>query len=283
MHRARLRSVSLVRCALGLCALWALFLAGPAWAFHVGSTFDSLPGKGGAGGTFYTGAPTEHGYTCAACHLNAEGKIRVGLSTAPTGLFEGRRYVPGQAYVITVKLLNEHRGLSAARSNFNGFTVVFLDGKNQHAGRISGYASDEYYGSGNALLASAGKTVGTSTWSFTWTAPAAGTGSVTIYIGMVDGNGADSPPTQTLTDPLGDDVVMASLKLADGSTAMRRPAPPSCYPSCARAADQVGLLAATRVFSLGGPHEQNPRAPLAPARRTRRRLASRLLEPGPNG
>ena len=282
MHRARLRSVGPLCSVRGLGALAALavlLLAGHARAFHVGSTFDALPGKGGGGGTFYTGAPTERGYTCAACHLNPEGKIRASLSTAPAGLFESRRYTPGQAYTVSLKLLNEHRGLSSSRSNFNGFTIVFLDGKRQHAGRISGYAADEYYGSGSALLASAGKTVGTSSWSFTWTAPPAGTGAVTMYIGMVDGNGADSPPTQTLTDPLGDDVVMASLVLSDGSTAANedRGGASSDSPAWGRSVRQGAVWAALQVLSLGGLHEPFANASKARARRVRRGAGRRFV------
>lgn len=282
MHRARLRPVGPLRFVRGLCALAALVVllaGGRARAFHVGSTFDALPGKGGGGGTFYTGAPTERGYTCAACHLGAEGKIRASLSTAPAGLFESRRYTPGQAYTVSLKLLNEHRGLSSSRSNFNGFTIVFLDGKRQHAGRISGYAADEYYGSGSAILASAGKTVGTGSWSFTWTAPPAGTGPVTMYLGLVDGNGADSPPTQTLTDPLGDDVVMASLVLSDGSTASLegRGGASSDSPAWERAVRQGAVFAALQVLSLGGLHEPFANASKARARRVRRRLGRRHL------
>lgn len=289
MHRAWFGSVDKVPQPRGLAPLVLLVLfalqsalfCGRAHAFHVGSTFDAIPGKGGAGGIFYTGAPTERGYTCAACHLAPEGKIRVGLSTTPPGLFENRRYTAGQAYVVTVRLLNEHRGLSSARSNFNGFAAVFLDGKKQHAGRVSGFAPDEYYASGNALIASAGKTVGTATWSFTWTAPAAGAGALSFYIGMVDGNGADSPPTQTLTDPLGDDVITASLVLSDGSTAALGPGSgpeaPFQSPTWDRAPGSTGLLAAIRVSSLGGSHVRTSREPLARAR-ARRRLAPRLLQ-----
>lgn len=264
-----------------LFVLQGALLCGRAFAFHVGSTFDAVPGKGGAGGIFYTGAPTERGYTCAACHLSPEGKIRAGLSTTPPGLFENRRYTAGQAYVVTVRLLNEHRGLSSARSNFNGFAAVFLDGKKQHAGRVSGFAPDEYYAAGSALIASAGKTVGTATWSFTWTAPAAGAGPISLYIGMVDGNGADSPPTQTLTDPLGDDVITASLVLSDGSTATlgRGPGPLAPCKSLTwdRASGPTGLLVAIRVSSLGGSHVRTSREPLARTR-ARRRLAPRLLK-----
>ena len=57
--------------------------------------------------------------------------------------------------------------------------------------------------------------VGQVEWTFDWTAPAEGTGEITIYLGVVDGNGAGSPPTSTLTDPWNDDVAAGAIHLRE--------------------------------------------------------------------
>lgn len=222
MHRAWLRSVTrLAALAVLLCAVvgaGGLLTPGRALAFHSGAQFDDLPGKGGGGGLFYTGAPSDKGWTCTACHIGAEGKISIQLGSTPTALLQNGVYTPGQAYALTVSLRGEHLGLASGRSNFNGFALTARDSQNRPAGNISGYAPEDFYQANASTIITAGKVVGTTAWKFTWTAPSAGTGAVTFYIAMVDGNGASSPPTVTLTDPFGDDVAVGQVTLKDGSS-----------------------------------------------------------------
>jgi hypothetical protein len=52
-------------------------------------------------------------------------------------------------------------------------------------------------------------------WSFAWRAPAAGSGAVTIHLGMVDGDGAGDGATAR-TDPGGDDVAMLVVRACAG-------------------------------------------------------------------
>ena len=217
MYRAWLRPMT--KLAVLVCAVVCagLFAPGTALAFHSGAQFDDLPGKGGGGGLFYTGAPSDKGWTCTACHIGGEGKVSIQLGSTPTALLQNSVYTPGQAYAITVSLRGEHLGLSSGRSNFNGFALTVRDGQSRPAGNISGYAPEDFYQANAATIITAGKVVGTTAWKFTWTAPAAGSGAVTFFIAMVDGNGANSPPTVTLTDPFGDDVAVGQLTLKDGS------------------------------------------------------------------
>jgi hypothetical protein len=51
-------------------------------------------------------------------------------------------------------------------------------------------------------------------WHLWWTAPAAGTGPLTLYVGAVDGNGGDGTTTND-QDPYGDDTVAASIMLQE--------------------------------------------------------------------
>ena len=242
MYRAGLQPMikftALVRVIL---CLGGLLAPSAAFGFHSGVQFDDLPGKGGGGGLFYTGARSDKGWTCTACHIGAEGKISIQLGSAPTALLQNSAYTPGQAYAITVSLRGEHLGLGSGRSNFNGFALTVRDSQNRPAGTISGYAPEDFYQANPATISTAGKVVGTTAWKFTWTAPAAGTGAVTFFIAMVDGNGANSPPTATLTDPFGDDVAVGQVTLRDGSSSAQLLAPGGNFRTEARARNRMTL------------------------------------------
>ena len=205
MRRARKHAV-----AVGFAAM---LVAGPALAFHAGDVFDKPPGAGGGGGTFYLGVPSERGWTCAGCHTDAPGTIRVELDSSPRSLFDSGAYVPGQAYAITAKLIGEHEGLDAPLANFNAIGVAVVDSGGDPAGSIAGYAAEDFYASGPATIVSAGQALGATSWTFTWRAPATATGRVAIHVAAVDGNGANGGPNGTLTDPWGDDVFVGALSL----------------------------------------------------------------------
>jgi hypothetical protein len=191
-------------------------------AFHAGAVFDKPASAGGGGGIFYVGAPRDRVWDCSACHVDAPGTIRLDLTSVPAALFTDRRYVPGQAYVITAKLIGEHEGLASPQANYNSFAIAAVDDKGDPTGRFSGYASDDFYDGGVALVDS-GKKVGLTTWTLTWTAPPAGRGRVNFHVALVDGNGANSPSGVTLTDPFGDDLVIGSVGVDEASVAFREP------------------------------------------------------------
>ncbi len=217
------------RLVAAAAAATVLLVAGPALAFHAGNLFDTQPGGGGGGGLFYTGSPREHGWTCAACHIEAPLLARVSVASDPPELMAERRYLPGQSYRLTFKLLNESRGLASPLSNYNSIVLTALDPGRRAAGSFSGYAASEYYARGTAILASAGRTPNEIEWSFDWTAPAASTGHVGLYVAVVDGNGANSTATTTLTDPFGDDLALGQFSFGEGGTtpAAVSPAPSS--------------------------------------------------------
>jgi hypothetical protein len=210
MRRAGKHAVAAAACALAMLA------PASALAFHAGDVYDKPPGAGGGGGTFYAGVAPERGWTCAACHTNAPGTIRVELDSNPRDLFDSSSYLPGQAYAIDATLIGEHEGLGSPQANFNSITVTVIDENGQPAGSLS--ASDDFYASGVATIASAGQRVGATKWSFTWHSPPSSVGPVSIHVACVDGNGANGGPNGTLTDPWGDDVFVGSLDLA-GPTA----------------------------------------------------------------
>jgi hypothetical protein len=225
MHRAGQRSVACSVARWGrVLAGWILALGSAggvqtAWAYHTGATFDRQPGAGGGGGLFYTGAPRERGWTCEACHVDPPVPVQVVVRIEPGALLVDRVYVPGQSYDLTVTLENEQLGRMAARSNFNGMAMTVMDESGAVAGDFSGFAAEDFYVRGRSIIASSGTTVGVTEWSFRWTAPEAGRGDITLYLGVVDGNGANSPADVTLTDPFGDGVFTGYLAATESSAA----------------------------------------------------------------
>jgi hypothetical protein len=196
----------------------------PAFAFHVGKTFADAPGAGGGGGLYFVGSPRERGWTCTACHTEAPRDLKVRFSAS---LFTDFHYAPDGTTELTIRITNESRGLSAGLSNFNGMVLSVLDGAGNPAGTFTNATPDQYEirstSRGDLAIASAGQTTGVIEWRFSWVAPVAGTGSVTMYLAVVDGNGADSDPNITLTDPFGDDVYVAKVVLQEASPAAYGP------------------------------------------------------------
>src|SRR5262249_49996262 len=166
---------------------------------------DAQPG---GSGIIATGGVLDHNVTCANCHLKAESKIDVKFTFSPALPTVGRlpTYTAGQKYQVTATLEGEHLGLANCgqyTSNVNNFAATFEDAGGKFAGVI---ASDSGQSSANCPVDPPpnpinGSTVtyrdchaiigtgGTLTqWNFTWTAPAASAGPLTLYYGAVDGN-----------------------------------------------------------------------------------------------
>lgn len=65
------------------------------------------------------------------------------------------------------------------------------------------------------------------TWHLWWTAPAAGSGPVTIYVAAVDGNGGSGIETSD-QDPYGDDTVQASFSIQESGAPVPNGATAGC-------------------------------------------------------
>ncbi|HEY3296605.1 MAG TPA: T9SS type A sorting domain-containing protein [bacterium] len=133
--------------------------------------------------TGYSGAPGRQ--TCAtSCHGASGGTVTV--SGFPTS------YTPGQAYTITIG----HNGGSTI-ANFNASCRIGTGSSN--AGTIAaGTATAAYNVSGetNGIhFSSTNQNSGT----FTWTAPAAGTGTVHLYVGAHQGSAGGANTTISVT------------------------------------------------------------------------------------
>lgn len=148
----------------------------------------------------YTGAPGDVG-TCGAPGCHGSTPITSGTtwnnftitSNIPVG-----GYTPGTAYTITV---------SHAISGINkwGFEAVALNSSNAQAGTIAAGAGSQtstFNGKTYVTHTSSGNTgTGGRSWSFTWTAPNPGVGTVTFYaaVNAANGNGINDAGDQIYT------------------------------------------------------------------------------------
>jgi uncharacterized protein (TIGR03382 family) len=181
-----------------------------AWAFHTPGTFDDTAAKGGGHRIYFTGSARQKGYDCGMCHTDSAGKISAQVQLTPSA---SGAYVPGQLYSVAVKLVGEHRGFGA-RNNQNGFVAEVVDDTGQTAGTYaSTQNSVELIDDGRVI---AGEKADTTMWTFSWQAPVAGRGPVTLHLGMLDGDGA-SISSAPQTDPGGDDVAMVKLRMCEGA------------------------------------------------------------------
>lgn len=205
---------------------------------HPSSAGQPAPGGGGIYGT---GGAKDYGITCAHCHTNAPGMV--GTTIAPTPAWQtlpgGSAYKPNTKYRIVVTLTNETKN-PGTTNNLNGFALTI---ENQSGVGVGMFATDaatpittmnctntRVLGAAEMALVTAGTTTymispantggcytvvsvpkaGATSWSFDWTSPAAGTGPVTIFYGVVDGDKAG-------TDSSGDDVKQGTVRLLEGA------------------------------------------------------------------
>src|SRR3954464_12397443 len=93
-------------------------------------------GRAGAGGIYGTGGVTDHGITCAHCHISGKGLIGATITPTPAFAKLGNldAYKPGQKYAITVAMTGEHLGLNQMNNNLNGMTLTIED----QGGKVKG-------------------------------------------------------------------------------------------------------------------------------------------------
>jgi len=224
-------------------AIAALVIAGfvlpaaAAFAFPFGKSWhdksDGSPktnGRAGAGGIYGMGSQKDYGITCAHCHIKGQGLISATITPTPawTKVNGLDAYKPGQKYSITIALVGEHRGLNQGNNNLNGMAATIED----QGGNVKGiFASDTVPPVASdacpSAFPAANPTVGTTylygdchgviyipkpnatSWTFSWTAPAAGSGQLTMFYGVVDGDAGGK-------SSLDDDTKIGTLKLAEG-------------------------------------------------------------------
>ena len=138
----------------------------------------------------HTGAPGEN--NCTSCHGGSP--LNPGSATR-TLVFNGNAsltsYVPGQTYTAIYTASNPATavfGFQMIAKNVNGANVGTFVVTNPNQTQVSsGYLQQTSSGS-------QASPAGTKSWSFSWTAPAAGTGTVSFYVAtnVANGNGGTS-------------------------------------------------------------------------------------------
>lgn len=125
----------------------------------------------------HTGAPGES--TCLSCHggstLNPGNAIRTLVFNGSAAVTS---YVPGQTYTAVFTVVNPATtvfGFQMIAKNSTGTNVGTFIATNAAQAQLSGGYMEQTFAGRLAT------TPGTKSWSFSWTAPAAGTGNVTFY------------------------------------------------------------------------------------------------------
>jgi hypothetical protein len=206
--------------ALPVALLFAVALPALAWD---GPALWEEPTNAdyGGGGVWGTGGKNDFGINCTHCHKRpanmptASVDAQFAFNPVPQMVNGARAYKPGQRYTVTVTMTGETLGLSGCNgmANNNGFSTAFELANGQRAGKYAsdwGQSSDACPSILPSYVNSGGYTIyvtdgGTSTFGnchavastsldgqssryFFWTAPAAGSGPVTVFYGVVDGN-----------------------------------------------------------------------------------------------
>ncbi|HHH31635.1 MAG TPA: hypothetical protein ENK57_25260 [Polyangiaceae bacterium] len=202
--------------ALALCMA---MLARPAEAFQDAASFVRSVHLGGANGILHTGSARFRGYDCRMCHQDPPGRMRLDVRSDPPHLLEERRYEPGQAYTLTVTMLDEHLAVGS-EDNQNMFVAEVVDDRALPRGvfeEIELSTLQRADGDVNIEGAVFGAT-NLTTWQLLWTAPSVGSGRLSFHIAAVDGDaGTGAAEPRPPTDPFNDDVFVGRWRLCEGT------------------------------------------------------------------
>ncbi len=216
--------------------LFLMLSGGTAEAFHEVLSFDESANIGGGAGNYFTGSPRSKGYQCHVCHVGAQQRIRIGLNSS----LSSGEYQPGLVYTIILSLQGEHKGLQSA-FNPNTFAAEVLDADGNPVGRFAGRGVELRNDYTVAIAEGFGE--GETQWEFSWWAPPEPV-AATLYIAMLDGNGAGETERRFI-DPLDDDVATLEIRLCPKGEVCPHPDPPDVETSpagCSAAGTQNGLL-----------------------------------------
>ena len=129
---------------------------------------DSFSSSSGSPGG-YSSSPGDGNKTCAYCSAHGTSSTVSGwLSTN----IPGTGYVPGTAYQISCTVTG---------TGEKGFEVTCENTSNVKKGTWTAGTGSKLVNSAHAVTQSSAPTTNPKTWTFTWTAPAAGTGTVKFY------------------------------------------------------------------------------------------------------
>jgi hypothetical protein len=133
-------------------------------SYHAHGNGSGAPGN-------YTGAPGEG--LCTSCHSGSTGALQSGWITSN---IPSSGYVPGTVYQITATATN------SGTTKF-GFQVTPKNSSGTVLGVLAASTGSQIQNGGTHITHNSSGTSGSGSrsWVFNWTAPAAGSGSVTFY------------------------------------------------------------------------------------------------------
>jgi len=132
----------------------------------------------------YSGSQGDRGRTCTYCHSfsGTAPTPNIQLSGLPTN-----GYVPGQTYNLTLDVGN-------VSNPKTGFEATTENASNQKAGSFANTDANTQAIESNTYITHTTTGASLHNWSFNWTAPVTGTGTVKLYyvVNIANGNNAES-------------------------------------------------------------------------------------------
>ncbi len=119
----------------------------------------------------YTNSPAD-GHNCTVCHGGSATTVQDWISTD----IPAQGYTPGNTYQISV---------TATGSGNKGFELTAEDASNNKTGTFAAGSGSKLTNGDHAVTHTSANSDNPHTWTFSWTAPQAGTGDVTFYAAVV--------------------------------------------------------------------------------------------------
>jgi hypothetical protein len=197
------------------------------------SSYKSGPGLNGENRTGALNSTTNCGG--GGCHGGASVNTTVSIIVDSTGNVPVTSYVPGMTYTIVINGSNTSslpnfgfqfaavKGIGASQTDAGAFGATLPTGVRKTTSAQSG--SLTFIENKQSIVAAA---AGYYTESFTWTAPAAGTGNVTMYctLNAVDGNGSENS-----ADKSGNTSVVLPEQIATSTATIEKTITVRAYPN----------------------------------------------------
>jgi Domain of unknown function (DUF4266) len=226
---------------LKLAALFVIASATTASAWPDAFQFDNDALANDAGGGIpFDGAPRWASHNCEVCHTGAPHLISLALESDKPELFT-TGWIAGQQYHLRVKLLKEWAGLQYVANGINcgdttatpfkpcddnGFALELDDRTDKPTGAFAqvindacstAVPDDPIFAISKSGAAINEEFNGRATWDVCWTAPSAGTGNITAYLAVVDGNGGTGSAGFP-DDAINDDAAAGAVPLVEAGT-----------------------------------------------------------------
>lgn len=187
-----MKKLSLLMSALLVCGL--IIYDAPDTYVH--GSWDGAPSG-------RTGSPGDNSTCFNGCHGSNPGNGMANEALSITHNVPVTGYGPGNTYDVTVTM-------TSAGTNSFGFSLSPQNAGGAVLGTLIAGAGTQLNGGGGYVTQTENSGAGSKSWTFQWTAPTAGTGSVTFYCASIFGNSSFSNA--------GDFMVTGTETVQEGTT-----------------------------------------------------------------